>query len=83
MLIMVMEKPMQFTIVSADPFDSEGAFCATSVENNGESAITTSPQIHRKMSNDISDAASRNKGETIQQIAEESNAKIAPFFAHT
>ena len=50
-LKMVMEKPMQFTIVSEVPRDSSGAFWATKDENKGESAITESPQINRKTMN--------------------------------
>jgi hypothetical protein len=48
---MVMEKPIQFTIVRAVSLDSSGVFWATKVENNGESAITTipsSPKSSRK-----------------------------------
>jgi len=44
MLIMVIAKPIQLTIVKAVPLFSAGAFFATSVENNGESAMTTNPQ---------------------------------------
>jgi len=39
---------MQFTIVSAVPVISLGAFLATNVERSGESAITTIPQKTRK-----------------------------------
>ncbi|MFT6961571.1 MAG: hypothetical protein ACJAWV_001286 [Flammeovirgaceae bacterium] len=35
MLMIVIEKPMQFTMVSAVPFVSAGAFWATSVEKSG------------------------------------------------
>jgi hypothetical protein len=48
MLKIVMENPMQLTIVKAVPFDSVGAFWATKVEKRGESAITAIPQIIRK-----------------------------------
>ena len=41
---MVMENPMQVTTVMAVPLICIIAFCATNDENNGESAITTSPQ---------------------------------------
>ena len=47
MLMMVIENPIQFTIVKAVPFTSGSAFWAISVENNGESAITKSPHIIR------------------------------------
>lgn len=45
---MVIEKPIQVTIVNAVPFICTGTFCATKVENSGESAITTNPQKIRK-----------------------------------
>ena len=48
MLIIVIEKPIQFTIVKAVPLSLEGAFRATKVENKGESAITTIPQKIKK-----------------------------------
>jgi len=41
---------MQFTIVSEVPLASSATFCATSVENKGESAITTNPQTNKKTS---------------------------------
>ena len=44
MLIIVIAKPIEFTIVKAVPFNFEGAFCATKVEKSGESAMTTMPQ---------------------------------------
>ena len=46
-LTMVMEKPIQLTIVSEVPLASSATFCATRVENNGESAITTNPQKNK------------------------------------
>jgi hypothetical protein len=51
MLMIVIENPAQVTKVSDVPFVSMGAFCATIVENNGESAITTNPQKKRKQIN--------------------------------
>ena len=54
--MMVIEKPIQFTIVSAVPFISAGAFWATSVEKSGESAMTTIPQnIKKPMKKDSED----------------------------
>jgi hypothetical protein len=47
-LTMVIENPMQFTMVSDVPRDAAGAFCAIKLENNGESAITENPQINKK-----------------------------------
>lgn len=46
---MVIENPMQFTIVSAVPLNFGMAFCATRVENKGESAMTTMPQNNKKL----------------------------------
>ena len=47
-LMMVMKKPMQLTIVRADPTSSLGAVYATRVENWGESPTTTIPQKIKK-----------------------------------
>ena len=52
-LIIVIAKPIQFTIVKAVPLFFEGAFFATNVENSGESAITTIPQKIRKIINSV------------------------------
>ena len=46
MLMMVMANPIQFTMVNELPLIALGAFCATRVENKGESAITENPQIN-------------------------------------
>lgn len=51
MLIIVIAKPIQFTIVKAVPFILASALFATNVENRGESAITTNPQKNRKLKN--------------------------------
>lgn len=51
-----MAKPTQFIMVSAVPFISVDAFCATRVENNGESAMTTIPQKMRKATKSTSDS---------------------------
>jgi hypothetical protein len=45
----VIEKPRQLTIVSAVPLMWTLQFVATSVENNGESAITVAPQNSMKI----------------------------------
>ena len=42
-----MAKPIQLTIVKAVPLYLGIAFCATSDENSGESAITTTPQNNK------------------------------------
>lgn len=51
MLTMVIEKPMQLTIVRAVPLSFFGALFATKVENRGESATTTIPQKIKKLIN--------------------------------
>ena len=48
MLMIVMAKPMQLTIVKTEPLASAGALWATNVENMGESAITANPHISKK-----------------------------------
>ncbi len=48
MLKIVIENPIQFTIVSAVPLSFLGTFNATKVENRGEPAITTIPQKSKK-----------------------------------
>ena len=80
MLIIVMANPMQFTIVSAVPLSSGAVFCATKVENKGESATTHIPQ---KMRNPIQvySALSANTAGTIkQQIPDNNKANIATRF---
>ncbi len=44
MLTIVIENPIQLTIVKADPTSSLGAAWATRAENWGESPTTTIPQ---------------------------------------
>src|SRR5438034_9059953 len=48
MLKIVMAKPMQFAMVSAEPTYCRGALCALRAENWGESPTTTTPQNSRK-----------------------------------
>ena len=72
MLRMVIEKPMQFTIVIAVPLSDSGAFCAIKVENNGESAMTTNPQKSRKRIKSILFSIRKNKG-VAKQHAQESS----------
>ena len=74
-----MEKPIQFTIVNEVPLESSGAFCATKVENKGESAITASPQMNKKEINTEDELANRNNGEIMQQIQDASNDSVAIF----
>ena len=81
MLIIVMEKPMQFIIVSEAPLDSSLAFCATNVENNGESAITTRPQKKRKVISAHPEPMNRKRGESKQHKQESNNEIVAILFA--
>ena len=78
---MVMEKPIQFTIVSDVPLESSGALLATSVENNGESAITTNPQKNKKATITIEELLNKNSGERMQHKQESNNEIAAIFFA--
>ena len=66
MLMIVIEKPIQFTIVNDVPLDSSGAFCAIKVENKGESAMTTNPQKKRKIMSDEAALLNKNSGERQQ-----------------
>lgn len=79
MLTIVMAKPMQLTMVSAEPRDSSGASRATRVENNGESAMTTHPQKDRKVRNAHRDPCVKNKGESRQHKPEKNSAQAASF----
>ena len=78
--MMVMEKPIQLTMVSDVPFDAGCAFCATNVENNGESAITAIPHINIKAINEVVEPLNSNSGDMKQQIHDTDNAIIAVFF---
>lgn len=77
MLTMVIEKPMQLTIVSDVPLDCAGADWATMVENKGESAMTTNPQKTRKTISTGAEAANRNKGDTMQHAHDSNSDKVA------
>ena len=70
---------MQFTIVKDVPLDASGAFWATKVENNGESATTTIPQKNRKINRTFTEFCDKNIGEIKQQIQEADKAKVAIF----
>lgn len=78
--MIVMENPMQFTIVKDAPLDSSGAFCATSVEKRGESAMTTSPQKKRKATIAKAELFNKKNGERIQQHPDRNNEIAATFF---
>ena len=71
---------MQVTMVMAVPLIWAGTFCATRVENKGESAITTNPQKIRKMKNGIK-ARSKANGDTAQQQPDKKRAAKAIFLA--
>ena len=77
MLNIVIEKPMQLTIVSAVPFFSPIAFLATSVEKRGESAITTIPKKIRKPMNKLLNSVVNIRGDMRQHTHERSNAMNA------
>jgi len=70
MLMIVRKNPMQFTIVKAVPLISGSAFCATRVENIGESAITTVPQNNKKKRKLVEPNCVKAKGEIKQHIQE-------------
>ena len=71
---------MQFTIVSEEPLDSSGEFWATSVENNGESAITTRPQKNKNIISVAVELANRKNGEVMQHKHDSSKHEAAIFF---
>ena len=80
MLTIVTANPMQFTIVREVPLDSSGAFCATRVENRGESAMTTNPQKNKKLIKRTTEWEKRKSGEIIQHKQDKNNATVAVFF---
>ena len=79
MLIIVIENPIQLTIVSAVPINCVGAFLATNVENSGESAITTMPQSTRKEIKSRGELSEKDQGEMIQQQQDKKRALYATF----
>ena len=83
MLTMVMAKPILFTKVRAVPFIFGSALFATSVENIGESAITTIPQKSKNEINTISELEENSKGKTKQQSPDKAKENTATFFAPT
>ena len=78
---MVIEKPMQFTMVRAVPFDSAGALRATKVENKGESATTTIPQNKRNATMIMIESLPSINGDATQQRHDKSKATAAVFLA--
>ncbi len=75
-----MEKPIQFTIVSAVPLAFSSVFWATNVENSGESAITVIPHKKRKQISRKGEELIKNKGDRRQHMPESNNAVNAVFF---
>ena len=69
---MVIENPMQFMIVRAEPTYSFGAFVPTSAEYYGESPTTTIPQNTKNMRKSSGEKQNA-KGESRQQIADTSS----------
>jgi hypothetical protein len=80
MLTMVMEKPIQLTIVSDVPRVSSGAFCATSVEKSGESAVTVIPHINKNKNNNHAGAYNKISGDKRQHTPDKNKARPAIFF---
>ena len=80
-LMMVMLKPIQFTMVSEAPLEISAACRATKVENSGESAITTNPQNNKKLVSNAVDELNKNKGESKQHRQDNDRAMAAIFFS--
>ena len=83
MLMIVIEKPMQLTMVRAVPIDAFGAVWATNVENCGESEITTNPQKNRKSRNKkggISNAKRESKQQQPDANKEQKAILSLPYF---
>ena len=74
-----MENPMQLTMVKDVPLVSSGALCAIKVENKGESAITTSPQLNRNRSSKKAELFNKKSGENIQNRPDKNSEIIAIF----
>src|ERR1700754_4823637 len=79
MLMIVIKKPKQVTIVNAVPFCSADVRCATKVENIGESATTIQPHKTRKPVNAIT-GKEKITGDDMQQQAEHNKAIKAVRF---
>lgn len=63
------------------PLVSSGTFCATNVENNGESAITAKPHTKRNPNKRQTELPDNTRGESRQQIPDINKAIAATFFA--
>ena len=68
-------------MVSEVPLDSSGAFCATSVENKGESAITTIAQKNKNARKTNCELLSRKYGDRMQQLQDSIKERRAIFCA--
>ncbi len=75
-----MLKPILFTMVKAVPRAWDELFCATRVENRGESATTTIPHKRRKQISKISESWKNITGEIKQHNPERKSAPAAVFF---
>lgn len=76
-LIIVIEKPIQFAIISAVPFVSADALWVTRVDRRGESAMATIPQKIRNPINKLSNSIVKRGGETKQNPHGKINANCA------
>ena len=74
---MVIENPIQFSMVKAVPLSFSGVFCATKVENIAESAITIIPQKSKKSRKIVPFDTRKKSGETKQQIQESKSTEKA------
>ena len=81
MLSIVIKKPIQVTIVSDDPRFCGETFCATSAENNGESATTAIPQRMRNTMKAVGELFDKKTGESRQHAPDIINEAVAIFFA--
>lgn len=62
------------------PIDSSGAFWATKVENKGESATTTRPQMNKNVMNKTTELENRKSGEAKQHKQDKNSEIVAIFF---
>ena len=70
---MVSAKPMQLTMVSAEPLKDSGACRATSVENCGESPTTLKPQRPKNITKTRKLPCKKITGDSKQHIPEVSS----------
>ena len=77
--MIVIAKPIQVTIVKEEPFSSVTTFCATRVENKGESAITAILHTSKKRIKTINESFNKKRGEIRQHRQEIAKDKVATF----